>query len=82
MRRDVWANCKKLFDSEEQWQIAIESIDKAYEEHFGKSGIEDFGNIEAYADFIENVLLNSDESCFHGSDDEIRNGWYDTEIFE
>lgn len=82
MRRDVWENCKRLFDSEEQWEIASESIDKAYEEHFGKNGIEDLGSVELYAEFVETVLHNSDESAFHGTDEEIRNGWYDTEIFE
>lgn len=72
---------KDRFDSEGQWEIAKESIDRAYEEKYGKTGIEDMGYRE-YEELIGRVLYESDESCFHGTDEEIREGWFDTEMFE
>lgn len=72
---------KDRFDSERQYEIARESIDKAYEAKYGKSGIEDMG-YEQYEDFINRVLDDSDESAFRGTDEEIAEGWFDTEIFE
>lgn len=72
---------KDRFDSERQYEIARESIDKAYEAKYGKNGIEDMGYGE-YENFIDSILCNSDESCFHGTDEEIKNGWYDPDMFE
>ena len=72
---------KDRFDSEEQYEIARESIDKAYKVKYGKSGIEDMG-YEQYQDFVDLLLYNSAEDAFHGTDDEIRAGWYNTEMFE
>lgn len=72
---------KERFDSERQYEIAKESIDRAYEAKYGKSGIEDMGYRE-YEEFIDRVLSESDESAFHGTDEEIAETWFDTEIFE
>ena len=71
---------KDRFDSEEQYEIARESIDKAYEDYFGKPGIDDMG-YEDYESYVDLILSNSDESAFHGTDEEIREMWFDTEIF-
>ncbi len=72
---------KNRFDSEKQYEIARENIDRAYEAKYGKSGIEDMG-YERYEDFIDRVLSNSDESAFHGTDEEIAETWFDVDIFE
>lgn len=72
---------KDRFDSERQYEIARESIDKAFEAKYGKGGIEDMG-YDQYEDFINRILEDSDESAFHGSDAEIAECWIDTEIFE
>lgn len=71
---------KYRFDSEEQYEIARESIDKAFEEYFHKSGYDDMG-YEGYESYVDLILSNSDETAFHGTDEEIRKGWFDTEIF-
>ena len=72
---------KDRFDSERQYEIAREAIDRAYEVKYSKSGIEDMGYRE-YEEFIDRVLSESDESAFHGTDEEIAQTWFDTEIFE
>ena len=72
---------KSRFKSERQYEIARENIDKAYEAKYGKSGIEDMGYRE-FEDFVDQILANSDESAFHGTDEEIAETWFDTEIFE
>lgn len=72
---------KNRFDSEEQYEIARESIDRAYAARYGMSGIEDMG-YEQYEDFINTILGNSDDSAFHGTDAEIAAGWFDVDIFE
>ncbi len=80
MKQDLVPN-KDRFDSEKQYEIARESIDKAFEAKYGKSGIEDMG-YDQYEDFIDRVLCDSDESAFHGTDEEIAETWYDLDIFE
>lgn len=72
---------KDRFDSEEQYEIARESIDRSYEEKYGKTGIEDMGYDE-YENFVDRILYESDESAFHGTDKEINTIWYNTEMFE
>lgn len=80
MKQNLVPN-KDRFDSEEQYEIARKSIDKAYVAKYGMSGIEDMG-YDQYEDFINRVLGESDESAFHGTDEEIAKTWFDTEIFE
>ena len=72
---------KDRFDNEKQYEIARESIDAAYKAKYGKSGIEDLGH-EGYENLVDQVLCDSDESAFHGTDEEIKNRWHDTEMFE
>lgn len=72
---------KNRFDSEQQYEIARHSIDKAYEVKYGIMGNEDMA-FEEYDNFIDMILFNSDESAFHGTDEEISKIWYNTKIFE
>ncbi len=72
---------KDRFDSERQYKIAKESIDRAYEAKYGKSGIEDMGH-EEYENFVDLLLYNSAEDAFHGTNEEIGSGWFNTEMFE
>ena len=76
---------RERFDSEEQYDIARESFDKAYEDRYGVSGYEDpsfTGGNDTYENFVDLVLSNSPDECFHGTDEEIRDGWYNLDMFE
>lgn len=72
---------KDRFNSERQYEIARESIDRAYKAKYGKSGVEDMGYDE-YENLVDMVLCNSDESSFQGTDEEIAEAWFNTEMFE
>lgn len=76
---------KDRFLNEEQFEIALESIERAYEEKYGVSGYKDTsftGGNDTFENFIDMILANSDESNFEGTDEEIAKMWYDTEMFE
>ena len=71
---------KDRFTTEEQFEIAMESIEKAYVAKFGKTGEEDMGVTE-YEDFIDQLLFDSDESAFEGTNEEIAEIWNNPEMF-
>lgn len=72
---------KNRFDSESKYEIARDSIDRAYKTKYEKSGAEDIG-AENYNDLLDLMFLGSDESAFHGTDDEIASIWFDVNMFE
>ena len=71
---------KNRFDSEEQYEIAKEALDQAFIDKFGEDD-ELLNDIIGYEDYIDMILYESDESAFHGTDEEIKKIWYDLDIF-
>lgn len=71
---------KDKFKNEHQFDIAKEELDKAFIKKYGKDD-ELLNDIRAYEEFIDQILYESDESAFHGTDEEIKNIWYDLDIF-
>lgn len=71
---------KDRFDSEHQYEIAKEALDQAYIDKFGKDD-ELLSDTIGYENYIDMILYESDESAFHGTDEEIKKIWYDLDIF-
>ena len=71
---------KNRFDSEEQYEIAKEALDQAYIDKFGEDD-ELLSDTIGYENYIDMILYESDESAFHGTDEEIKNIWSDLDIF-
>lgn len=71
---------KDRFDSEHQYEIAKEALDQAYIDKFGEDD-ELLSDTIGYEDYIDMILYESDESAFHGTDEEIKNIWSDLDIF-
>ena len=71
---------KNRFDSEEQYEIAKEALDQAYIDKFGEDD-ELLSDTIGYENYIDMILYESDESAFHGTDEEIKKIWYDLDIF-
>ena len=71
---------KDRFDSEHQYEIAKEALDQAYIDKFGKDD-ELLSDTIGYENYIDMILYESDESAFHGTDEEIKAIWYDLDIF-
>ena len=71
---------KDRFDNEHQYEIAKEALDQAYIDKFGEDD-ELLNDIIGYEDYIDMILYESDESAFHGTDEEIKNIWSDLDIF-
>lgn len=71
---------KDRFDNEHQYQIAKEALDQAYIDKFGEDD-ELLSDTIGYENYIDMILYESDESAFHGTDEEIKNIWSDLDIF-
>lgn len=72
---------KDKFKNEHQFDIAKEELDKAFIKKYGKDD-ELLNDIRAYEEFIDQILYESDESAFHGTDEEIKKIWSNPNIFE
>lgn len=71
---------KDRFDSEHQYEIAKEALDQAFIDKFGEDD-ELLNDLINYEEYIDRILYESDETAFHGTDEEIREIWYDLDIF-
>lgn len=71
---------KDRFDNEHQYEIAKEALDQAYIDKFGEDD-ELLSDTIGYENYIDMILYESDESAFHGTDEEIKNIWSDLDIF-
>lgn len=71
---------KDRFDNEHQYEIAKEALDQAYIDKFGEDD-EILSDTIGYENYIDMILYESDESAFHGTDEEIKNIWSDLDIF-
>ncbi|WP_024295001.1 hypothetical protein [Lacrimispora indolis] len=67
-----------MMTRERAWELAIEGIEKAYEEKFGEPLWQAFGNSVAYQTYLRQIENDSDFSDLdeYATEEEYKDSWY------